>query len=405
MTNAFAKPIVLPAAGTARVLERVPLEPTGEYSEGWLESLLYQFPEALPIAEIDDGFSEIIPVCKQMNTNVGPIDVVYITPTGRPVIVEAKLWRNPEARRKVIGQILDYAKELSLWKYETFDAQVRMARRKEDNQKNPKGLLELARERQAGVDEARFFDSVSQNLRRGDILLLIVGDGIREGVGAITQFLEGHGTLHFTFGLVEMAIYRMADGGHLVQPRVLAQSTIIRRIVVELQSPEMVATDQPAVDVGDDDVTETILVNRLKFTQFWAEFLEKMELDDKSQPLPEPAKSTNLYFGIPTTATAWVSASLVQSAERAAVYLTFPEGALSNRLYDSLNADKDAIEKALDIPVNWESDRTKHKIVSRKTFSGNLFEERRSEVQAWLADRVNRFVTVFRPRVEGLLQQ
>ncbi len=34
------------------------------------------------------------------------------------MLVEAKLWRNPEARRKVIGQILDYAKELSRWNYE-----------------------------------------------------------------------------------------------------------------------------------------------------------------------------------------------------------------------------------------------------------------------------------------------
>lgn len=53
--------------------------------------------------------------------------MLYVTPTGRLAVVEAKLWRNPEARRKVIAQILDYAKELSRWSYETIDARIRDA--------------------------------------------------------------------------------------------------------------------------------------------------------------------------------------------------------------------------------------------------------------------------------------
>jgi hypothetical protein len=41
-----------------------------------------------------------------------------ITPNGDIAIIETKLWRNPDARRKVIAQILDYANELSKWTYE-----------------------------------------------------------------------------------------------------------------------------------------------------------------------------------------------------------------------------------------------------------------------------------------------
>src|SRR5262245_17435409 len=135
MSNSFSKPVLIPQTGEAVVLERVPLtgaDSTAEYSETWLQDLLYRFPQALPITEIDEGFSDLIAVCKEMNTPVGAVDVVYITANGRPVIVEAKLWRNPEARRKVVGQILDYAKELSRWTYESFDAAVRSARRNED---------------------------------------------------------------------------------------------------------------------------------------------------------------------------------------------------------------------------------------------------------------------------------
>src|SRR5262245_37123466 len=148
MTSAFSKPILVPKTGKEIVLDRVPLsgaESSDEYSEAWLQDLLYRFPQALPIAEIDDSFAGIIPVCKEMNTPVGPVDLVYITAKGRPVVVEAKLWRNPEARRQVVGQILDYAKELSQWNYERLDAAVRSAQRVEDRTAIPKGLFDIAR--------------------------------------------------------------------------------------------------------------------------------------------------------------------------------------------------------------------------------------------------------------------
>jgi len=38
--------------------------------------------------------------------------------SGYLTLVETKLWRNPESRRTVIGQIIDYAKELSRLSYE-----------------------------------------------------------------------------------------------------------------------------------------------------------------------------------------------------------------------------------------------------------------------------------------------
>ena len=132
MASAYATPLLIQSDGIARSLERVPLSGPASavaYSEAWLQDLLYRFPSALPIAEIDNSFAGLIPVCREMNTPAGPVDVVYVTPNGRPVIVEAKLWRNPEARRKVVGQVLDYAKELGRFSFESFDAAVRAARR------------------------------------------------------------------------------------------------------------------------------------------------------------------------------------------------------------------------------------------------------------------------------------
>ena len=55
----------------------------------------------------------------------GPIDNLLVTPAGLPVLVECKLWRNPQARREVVGQILDYAKELSRWSSSDLQREVR----------------------------------------------------------------------------------------------------------------------------------------------------------------------------------------------------------------------------------------------------------------------------------------
>ena len=59
------------------------------------------------------------------------------------------------------------------------------------------------------VEEAAFVDSVNRNLENGRFLLLVVGDGIRESVEAMTEFLTGTPRLHFTLALVELEIYEM----------------------------------------------------------------------------------------------------------------------------------------------------------------------------------------------------
>lgn len=409
MASAFSSPFIVRPDTTSERLNRVPLSgaaSTDAYSEAWLQDLLYRHPDSLPISEIDDSFSGLIPVCREMETTAGPLDVLYATPGGRLVIVEAKLWRNPEARRKVIGQILDYAKELSRWSYETLDAAVRRARRAEDGDK-PKGLAQLVGFELNSSEEARFFDSVTQSLRRGDFLLLIVGDGIREGVGAITDFLDGHASLHFTFGLVEMAIYRMPDGAQMVQPRVLAQSTILRRIILDIRNDSIEATEEGTEDAvaQEDGPSQERVASRKRFEKFWTGFLERLELDDKSQTVWKPARSQNQYFLLPKGTDSWISAYAAPSNNRAGVYLTFYKGPVGDRMYIGLQEDQEEINRELGVPVRWESNGIKHTIVAEVRYSGGELEDHKDELYEFMADRVNRFINVFRPRLEKIADQ
>jgi hypothetical protein len=57
------------------------------------------------------------------------------------------------------------------------------------------------------LSEADFVDAVNRNLSRGKFLLLIIGDGIKEGAASIADFLISSGHLNFTFGMVELTIF------------------------------------------------------------------------------------------------------------------------------------------------------------------------------------------------------
>jgi hypothetical protein len=408
MKTAFATPLIVQPDQTSVPLERVSLsgaESTAVYSEDWLQNLLYSHPQTLPIAEIDDSFSGLVPVCREMVTSAGKVDVVYVTPTGRAVIVEAKLWRNPEARREVIGQVLDYAKELSRWNYEGFDAAVRQARRAEDEGR-PKGLLEILGIAADSQEAAGFFDAVTQSLRRGDLLLLIVGDGIREGVGAIAEFLEGHGSLHFTFGLVEMAIFQLPDGGQLVQPRVLVQSTIVRRTVVEVLGGAVGIREEDLADVAAEEQTgpedrPDLLERRAMFEGFWQRFLERLALDNTSQPIKAPSKGTNQVFHMPDGSECWVSAYLARKNQNAGVFLTWRKNAVGQRICAALQDQRPEILELLGDDVDWDD----WGIVRKRSFPGELTDPQRDDVVNWLVEETRRFIGVFRPRIEKLARE
>lgn len=396
--SAFSRPLLLSSTGSATLLERVPLEGgvAASISERCLQEALFANPESLPTREIDPHMGPLIPVCMEIETGSGPADILYVTPTGQVVLIETKLWRNPEARRKVVAQILDYAKNLTTWTYDILEEKARVAAGAEKGH-----LLNCLRKQYPNADESAFVDGVGRSLSSGDFLLLIVGDGIRFGAETLIGFLEKYGHLRFGLGLVEVAMYRLPGGETLLQPRVLAKTEILERTL--LVGPNGPVSFQQAAQA--EDIAAPNNSQRDWFETFWRDFLGKVQPTDDAFVGVEPAKSTNQFFPMPPGGSAaWISAYIAQSSGRGGVYLTFAksyEKVLET--YDLLLTDREAIEREIGAQLSWEKVGNKVYIgVPNVTYSDLNSPVEKERVTSYLAEMAQRMIRTLRPRLEAI---
>jgi hypothetical protein len=217
--------------------QRIPLNEKS-FNEGWIQELIQKNPNILPVAEIEPAFTPLISIGKEVPTADGSIDNLFISPNGNLTIVETKLWRNPEARRQVVGQIIDYAKEITRWTYEDLDNRVRTYNKK--YRKEDSNIIDTIKmfENIDDDDENKIVDKISRKMKRGEFLLLIVGDGIRESVEAMAEFINQTPQLHFTLALVELQTYAIEICNSifdLVIPQVITRTREITRAVVRIE--------------------------------------------------------------------------------------------------------------------------------------------------------------------------
>lgn len=395
--SAFTKPIVVNKSNQAVLLERIPLNAGSEssFSEKWLQDALFVNPQCLPVREIDPHIGELIPICTEIETGAGPADIIYVTPTGQIVIVETKLWRNPEARRAVVAQVLDYAKQLTAWSYEDLARQSAIA-----TKQGPGYLLSCLHKYK--VEEAPFVDGVNRSLKNGDFLLLIVGDGIQSGAESLVGFIERYGNLRFSLGLIEVAAYRLPNDDFLLQPRILAKTEVIQRTVL-IGSTGVVEFEEVATA---DDTASQKNSDAAWFQSFWSDYLKVLRLDDPVQPLPtKPARSTNIFFSMPPSGNqAWISAYVAQSSEVGGVYLTFYKAFDKlDYYYEQLLSQKEDIERSFGDKLSWDRNGNKIYIgAPNVSFTDLHAQDQRVRVIAHLAEMTNRMVNVFRYRLEEI---
>ena len=282
---------------------RLRLGETMGRDEAWLRDLLFAHPEVLPFGDIDPAYADAQPMCTELQTGSGPVDLAFISPTGHLVLIECKLWRNPEARRTVVGQILNYGASVSAWTYSDLQRQVSLRVR---GATNPP--FDAARRLSPGLAEDRFIDAVTRNLRKGRFLLMVVGEGIREDVGAMAELINRN-AFGFSFGLVEVALYGLSghDGALAIQPRVVARTQNIERTIF-VPNDRMTSPEHPRRPAIEDRPTPTVDIGRTgDGARDWWQPVVSMRFDDPDQVSPRYYHPNNVRAPLPLEGS-WMTA-------------------------------------------------------------------------------------------------
>ena len=382
------------------IVERVP---QGEARrEHTLRDLIYDNPTILPVRDIDPGYGRLFTVARELNVpGVGFIDVLLADEHGRLVVVECKLWRNPQARREVVGQILDYARELSRYGYEDLQRQITIATRRQGNV-----LYTLAREAGGMLDEAQFVDRVSRDLAAGRFLLLIAGDGITEGTRRIGEYLRAQPGLAFEFALIEFAEYRASDASGesrtIIQPRVLAQTVTIERHVIR---SEVAGVSIDAVEARPTPRMGATTTEQSDSSRSWQAFVDRFiaetVFDDPAQPLAR--RGGNGWIRVPLPGGLYVNLYRSSTNQRCGAHIRF--AGVDRAAWKLCRADRDAIDAEFTTaglpPPDWAEDEVPGVgLVIPSAIPWDAEEQDR--MLRWMGRAANQFVNSFRPRLQGL---
>jgi len=233
-----AHPFLINKDSTGQRLEPIDIQEKA-YDETWLQNVLRLQPEILPVAEIESIFYPLVPIGREVAAGTGAIDNLFISHRGYLVLVETKLWRNPEAKREVVAQAIDYGSSLSNWNYDRLNEVVKGYTKKFEN--NELDLADWVEKRCGPMEGGRSFfeETVVKNLRLGRFLTLIVGDRIRQSV---IEMLNYYGNkyphLATDIALVELYCYRWTSKGEswslLVVPNIVARTEIVERSIVQV---------------------------------------------------------------------------------------------------------------------------------------------------------------------------
>lgn len=171
-----------------------PLKQIRFKAEAKLQDYLEQHPALIPVEDIDDNATPLLCIGKEVGVSSGSIDLLFIDKGGMLTVVETKLAKNPEARRTVVGQIIEYASYIYGWTaQDVYRASDQYFLESENVPPEYKGksldeVMKIFTEGEYVSEE--FNDNIEQNLQSGKIRLLIAVDELVGPLRATVAFLN-----------------------------------------------------------------------------------------------------------------------------------------------------------------------------------------------------------------------
>jgi hypothetical protein len=237
-TAASPPPYLLTAVSTAQDSEK-------QYQEELLQEVIHLCPGVLPINDFYSSATDLISLGREipvdLGSSTGYIDNLFVTNDAHLVLVETKLHRNPEATREVIAQTLQYGMAVSRLSLDEFEECIRRSSSKGKPLGKDETIVRRVTDAAAKSSNMELMDDFEETFDRsrrdGEILLLIVTDGIHSSAERLVQWMNKTvGSAPYKFGLVELGMFDLADGGRIVVPKTRLRITEASRHVVTVKS-------------------------------------------------------------------------------------------------------------------------------------------------------------------------
>ncbi len=161
----------------------------GETREAALQTLIERPPEVLPGGQMEPGADDpprFALLRREMPVGGWSLDHLLVDQRGVLTLVETKLAENPEARREVVGQIMEYAANArALWG----NGRARELAQEYWSRSGGKNVDDVLRDR-LGMEPDNLWALVDRNLRDGWIRLIIAADELSPEVRRIIEYLN-----------------------------------------------------------------------------------------------------------------------------------------------------------------------------------------------------------------------
>jgi len=146
---------------------------TGYENEASLQEIIAGHPSLIP------GVSSEAVACREFSSGVGPADVVILDSSGDVTLVECKLATNPQVRREIVGQVLDYASRLWGMSVEDFEE---MWRRASGTSASPLATFE-----ERGLETR---ERLEEGLASGRMTIVLAVDRVNDALKRIVEYLN-----------------------------------------------------------------------------------------------------------------------------------------------------------------------------------------------------------------------
>ncbi|MFA9430753.1 hypothetical protein [Egicoccus sp. AB-alg2] len=185
-------------------------------NEGELQALVVESPELVGAP------ASVVALREFALPNAGYLDVLLIDLDGAITLVEAKLNRNPEIRRAVVGQLLGYAGGLWGMSYDMLDSVVRS--------RTGSALAELARAvaGEENFEPDDFRARLATNLTDGVFRLVFAVDEITEDLKRAVEYLNAHTTSALEVIVLEFR-YAKVEGVEILPPNTFGEESARRK--------------------------------------------------------------------------------------------------------------------------------------------------------------------------------